>query len=95
MRRLSLCVAAVLALGCTNEPDGEQPLPTADAEPPLTDSDTLHLLPSGNWLEKDGVLECDGFLIRTESDDFCAAEVPDDWREFEFNGETYYAVPLS
>jgi hypothetical protein len=50
---------------------------------------------SGEWIEKDGVLMCDGYLTRIESEEFCAAEIPAGWLPFEFNGHTYYVQPLS
>ena len=50
---------------------------------------------SGEWIERDGVRTCDGFLTRIESEDFCAAKVPTDWRPFEFDGRTYYVQPLT
>lgn len=49
---------------------------------------------SGEWIERDGVRTCDGFLTRIENEDFCSAEVPTDWRPFEFDGRTYYVQPL-
>lgn len=50
---------------------------------------------SGEWIEQDGMRTCDGFLTRVENEDFCAAEVPTDWRSFEFDGRTYYVQPLA
>ncbi len=34
------------------------------------------------------------YLTRIEKEDYCAAEVPSDWRPFEFNGRNYYVQPL-
>ncbi len=50
---------------------------------------------SGKWQKEGESLVCDGFLTRVENDDHCAAEVPSDWRPFEFNGKTYYVQPLT
>ncbi|MGB5164982.1 MAG: hypothetical protein WBN09_11450 [Woeseiaceae bacterium] len=49
---------------------------------------------SGEWIEKDGVLECDGYLTRMEEEEFCAAEVPSDWQPFDYDGMTYYVQPI-
>ena len=46
-------------------------------------------------LEDSNFRTCAGFLTRDESEQYCEEEVPDDWREFEFNGEKYYLQPLS
>lgn len=50
--------------------------------------------PSGQWVERDGQIVCDGYLTRIDDQDYCAAEVPDDWRPFTFDGELYYIQPL-
>ena len=50
--------------------------------------------PSGQWVERDGQIVCDGYLTRVDDQDYCAAEVPDDWRPFTFDGELYYVQPL-
>lgn len=49
---------------------------------------------SGKWVERDGVMVCDGYLTRVEDEDHCVAEVPDDWEKFTFDGKTYYMQPL-
>ena len=49
---------------------------------------------SGTWVWADDALTCDGFLTRRGDEDFCEAEIPEDWRPFEFNGQTYYRQPL-
>ena len=49
----------------------------------------------GKWREEDGVLFCDGYMTRTESELFCESSVPEGWQAFEFRGDTYYAQPLS
>lgn len=50
---------------------------------------------SGEWTNRDGVWDCDGYMTRFENDVHCAATVPDDWIPFEFEGETFYVAPLS
>ena len=50
---------------------------------------------SGKWIEKDGVLMCDGYLTRIESEDHCESKIPADWTPFEFDGRTYYMIPLT
>lgn len=49
---------------------------------------------SGNWIVEDGVRVCDGYLVRNADQDYCAAEVPDDWVPREFDGQKYYVQPL-
>lgn len=49
---------------------------------------------SGEWIDRDGVRECDGYLTRIENEEYCAAEVPSDWQPFEFDGMTYYVQPI-
>ncbi len=49
---------------------------------------------SGEWIEEDGERYCDGYLTRNADEQYCSAEVPEDWRPFEFNGETYFVAPL-
>jgi len=48
----------------------------------------------GKWVEKNGSQICDGYLTRYEESDYCIAELPDGWLPFEFDGKTYYVVPL-
>ena len=50
---------------------------------------------SGEWVNRDGELVCDGYLMRKANEDFCSATVPDDWKPFWFNGKTYYVQPLN
>ena len=40
-------------------------------------------------------LSCEGYLTRNESNGFCEDLFPEDWEAFQFNGDTYYFVPLS
>ncbi len=48
-----------------------------------------------NWVERDGALVCEGYMTRYENEEFCSSEVPDDWRPFEFDGQTFYMQPLA
>ena len=34
---------------------------------------------SGEWIERDGMRTCDGYLTRIENEDYCEAENPADW----------------
>lgn len=43
----------------------------------------------------ENALPCDGFLTANPSDNFCSESVPEDWREFDFAGQTFYLVPLA
>jgi hypothetical protein len=49
---------------------------------------------SGEWVEKDGILVCDGFMTRRADQDYCSADIPEDWVPFTFEGKTYYVQPL-
>ncbi|MDJ0908577.1 MAG: hypothetical protein QNI99_05265 [Woeseiaceae bacterium] len=49
----------------------------------------------GNWVRRGGALVCEGYMTRYADEDYCASEVPDDWRPFELNGEIYYVQPLA
>ena len=42
-----------------------------------------------------GFLSCDGYPTAVESDEYCQDTRPDSWREFRFNGESYFFVPLA
>ncbi len=50
---------------------------------------------TGDWIERDGVRTCDGYLTQIENEDYCEAEVPADWLPFEFDGRTYFVQPLA
>lgn len=67
----------------TEAPAQEEP---AQEEPPRL---------SGEWIERDGTLVCDGYLTRRVDEDYCEAQVPADWRSFEFEGQTWYVQPLA
>ena len=48
-----------------------------------------------NWVERDGTLVCEGYMTRYEDEEYCASVVPEDWRPFEFDGQTFYMQPLA
>lgn len=50
---------------------------------------------SGRWTLVDGSLVCDGYLTRFSSQEFCQAQVPEDWETYLFDGKTYYVQRLS
>ena len=66
-----------------------------DGLPKLEDYMTQHDLPSGKWRERDGVRVCDGYMTRFADQDYCSAEVPEDWVPFSFNGQRYYIQRLN
>jgi len=96
---MSIFLAVVLSTGLADEPAEAPENSTSEPDLELT-SEQLKLLgdpstkESGEWIEEDGMRVCDGYLIRFENEDYCAAEVPPDWQPFEFNGRTYYVQPL-
>ncbi|MEO1247557.1 MAG: hypothetical protein AAFX56_17895 [Pseudomonadota bacterium] len=49
----------------------------------------------GEWEFRSGVKICKGYLTRSEDEDFCASSIPRDWTGFEFDGRTYYWLPLA
>jgi hypothetical protein len=51
-------------------------------------------MPSGEWRVQDGMRVCDGYIVRDADQDYCAAEVPEDWVPFTFDGQEYYIQPL-
>lgn len=51
--------------------------------------------PSGQWREEDGAIVCDGYMTRYSDQDYCAAEVPEDWVPFELDGQQLYIQPLA
>ena len=50
---------------------------------------------SGEWQYLDGRRVCDGYMTRNFDEEFCEAEVPEDWLPFTYDGETYFVQPLS
>ena len=49
---------------------------------------------SGKWIEEGGERYCDGYLTRNADEAYCSADIPEDWRPFEFNGDTFFVTPL-
>jgi hypothetical protein len=49
----------------------------------------------GKWVEKDGVFECDGYMTRRADEDYCSAEIPEDWRPFTYDGKECFMQPLT
>ena len=45
--------------------------------------------------KKGGFMACEGYLTRSEDDDYCTYDIPEDWVPFEFNGTTYFFQPLA
>ena len=68
-------------------------------ERPFTDFQTLlddlEKKFSGEWYFVGGDRICDGFLTRSDDEEFCEAEIPEDWQPFTYDGKTYYVQPLS
>lgn len=50
---------------------------------------------SGKRIGRDGILVCEGYLSRVESEDYCEERIPDDWQPFEFDGRTFFMIPLT
>jgi hypothetical protein len=48
---------------------------------------------SGEWVKKDGALVCDGYMTRRADQDYCSAEIPEDWVPFTYDGKEYYMQP--
>ena len=96
---VSILLALVLSTGLADEPAeasedsiSEPDLELTSEQPKLFGDPSAK--ETGEWIEKDGMRVCDGYLTRFENEDYCAAEVPSDWQPFEFNGRTYYVQPL-
>lgn len=102
--RLTICAIPMVVLsGCVsgNEP-GAAELPADKGPDPFgierqysfkeVDPDRL---PAGEWQFRNGMKLCKGYLTRIEDEDFCAESIPEGWKAFEFNGRTYYRVPLA
>ncbi|HNP64391.1 MAG TPA: hypothetical protein PKH39_10700 [Woeseiaceae bacterium] len=102
-RIVFLFLTVTIAFGCSIESNVTSDRPVTDAVSQAVDESVLHFgtepdaeqLNMGQWEEKDGSRICHGYLTRIESEDFCAAEVPDDWTPFTYDGKTYYVQPLA
>jgi hypothetical protein len=64
------------------------------AEARCSGTEVVQDSPSGQWVERDGQIVCDGYLTRFDDQDYCSADVPEDWKPFTFDGELYYVQPL-
>ena len=71
---------------------GEEVLPT---QQPDEQSEQQHPAPEGGWKRWGMVYECDGYLSRDGSKDFCEQDVPANWIPFEYEAQTYYIAPLA
>jgi hypothetical protein len=49
---------------------------------------------TGEWIQRNGERVCDGYMTRDESEEYCVADVPEDWQQFLFEGQAYYRQPL-
>ena len=52
-------------------------------------------LSPGTWRQEGDARICDGYMTRFSDVDYCAAQVPDDWEPFEFDGTIYFVQPLA
>ncbi len=100
--RLTFLALFVLA-ACSTEPE-QAPVSTAKPEPtqlyPDHSAEVLEqrAIIAGSIRrlgERDRRSICEGLLTNIHTYDFCTDTVPDDWRPFEFDGETYYVIPLA
>ena len=101
--RFGILFAVVIILAAC-QPDVDAPAPVdklefVDLLPEHMDALMRYLAEKnageGNWVEKDGVLVCEGFLTSFENDDYCSSGVPEDWVPFEYQGQEYYVQPLA
>ena len=92
--RYKILLVGVLLFGCSALRAGETDGETDRDDDELPDVESVidlrgQQLKDGNWRT------CAGYVTRNESEQFCEEEVPDDWREFEFNGQIFYVQPLN
>lgn len=96
-----LALPVVIADQQTDDADAEsiqdsEKLSPDDSEGMIIDlTDEGRSKRSGKWLTENGASVCDGYLTQVEDEEYCAAEIPDGWRPFTFNGKTYYMQPLT
>lgn len=95
MKARSATFLAILSLvvGCGSDESAHR-YPSSASPADLSYDFNLEELEPGQWELRDGVRVCNGYLTRVEDEDFCANSVPEDWKKFDFNGQTYYRVPL-
>ena len=100
MRRSMFAFASVMLFAPAIAQQFELGNPDQDLEPFLESFNeayphSLEVGPLPEQLASAGSLfECDGYLTANPTDNFCSSTVPEDWEAFEFNGETFYKVPL-
>lgn len=80
-------------VGCSSDEYAHR-YPASAGQADLSSDLSLEAPQPGEWKLQDGVRMCNGYLTRVEDEDFCAKSVPQDWEKFDFNGQTYYRVPL-
>lgn len=98
---LPLCVLVLAISGCSTSTESVEK-GELELQPKPTDNylDFGGLSPDaelerGEWEVVDGSRICRGYLTRFENEEFCAKSVPSDWKEFTYDGQTYYMQPLS
>jgi hypothetical protein len=101
----SVILSCVAVIGCESTTDrGSEELIGSGALPSgyttgslrnLEDYLAENDLPSGNWLNENGARVCDGYMTRFADQEYCAAEIPEDWVPFTFDGQEYYIQPLA
>ncbi len=89
VNRVLLSVLPILILA--GYAAGEEVLPTPQ---PHEEPDEQDLATESRWKRWGMVYQCNGYLSRDQSKDFCEEDVPSDWIPFEYEGETYYIAPL-
>lgn len=102
LNRPSVLLVGIALIGCelppSPEPANSAALPEGYSLNFLPEADEYVSetgLPAGEWRNESGMLICDGYMTRFADQDYCAAEVPEDWTEFEFDGRKYYVQPLA
>lgn len=99
----SVVLLCLSLFGCGSKSDIEGVV-IEGSLPPDSSTDQLQFLeeyladkelPPGEWRDENGARVCDGYMTRFADQDYCAAEVPEDWVLFEFNGEDLYIQPLT
>lgn len=91
--RYKILLVGTLLVGSSALCAGEAEQKVDGDDEDLTEVDSLLDL-RRHTLNDDGLRACIGYSTRNESEQYCEEEVPDDWQEFEFNGEKYYVQPL-
>lgn len=97
-----LCMSACLTLTACSVEGGKEPAITeqaterysADVEQILNERAVVSLA-IRQLSEKDRRAICDGLQTNIQTYDFCTDTVPKDWKPLEFNGVTYYVIPLA